>query len=108
MPIATGTHQIDDGPLVETGTGGLQLEGPTGAVAETFFAVINGTSNVYVGAIDGTGGYLSSIGVPLVISSDVAVQVSLGDYANDAAAATAGVPIDGLYRTASVVKVRVA
>jgi hypothetical protein len=32
----------------------------------------------------------------------------LGDHANDSAAATAGVPIGGLYRTGSTLKVRVA
>lgn len=32
----------------------------------------------------------------------------LGSYADDAAAAAGGVPIGGLYRTASAVKVRVA
>lgn len=32
---------------------------------------------------------------------------ALGNYADDVAAAAAGVPIGGLYRTASAVKVRV-
>lgn len=32
----------------------------------------------------------------------------LSNYADDAAAATGGVPVGGLYRTASAVKVRVA
>jgi hypothetical protein len=31
----------------------------------------------------------------------------LGNYADDTAAAAAGVPLNGLYRTASVVKIRV-
>jgi hypothetical protein len=32
---------------------------------------------------------------------------ALGDYADDTAAAAAGVPLDGVYRTGSVLKIRV-
>ena len=36
------------------------------------------------------------------------VRVTLGDYANDAAAAVGGVPVNGLYRNGSALMVRVA
>lgn len=39
---------------------------------------------------------------------DGAVVLALGDHADDAAAAVALVPVGGLYRTASAVKVRIA
>lgn len=42
------------------------------------------------------------------VKSGVLGMPVLGSYADDAAAATGGVPIGGLYRTASAVKVRVA
>ena len=34
------------------------------------------------------------------------VITGLGNYANDAAAATAGVPLNGLYHTAGAIKIR--
>ena len=52
----------------------------------------------------------SQLAVPLVgtvlVKEHIGAQV-FGNYANDAAAAAAGVPIDGLYRNGSVLMVRV-
>lgn len=36
------------------------------------------------------------------------VRVTLGDYADDSAAASGGIPINGLYRNGSVLMVRVS
>lgn len=36
------------------------------------------------------------------------VRVTLGDYANDAAAEADGVPVGGIYRNGSVIQVRVS
>lgn len=44
----------------------------------------------------------------LNVKSGVLGMPALGSYADDAAAATGGVPVGGLYRTASAVKVRVS
>lgn len=41
-------------------------------------------------------------------SGTVLLLATLGNYANDAAAASGGVPIGGLYRNASVLMIRVA
>lgn len=51
----------------------------------------------------------SQLAVPLVGTVLVKEHIGagLGNYANDAAAAAAGVPIDGLYRNGSVLMVRV-
>jgi hypothetical protein len=38
----------------------------------------------------------------------VSLNVTLGDYANDAAAAAGGVPVGNLYRNGSAVMVRIA
>ncbi len=109
IPIATGTHQIDDGPLSEDGAGGVVLLAPTGATTETYLQVSNGSSTVVLGAIDASHTYVVAFGAALNLSSDTAITVStLQAFADDAAAAAGGVPVQGLYRTASVVKVRVA
>ena len=42
------------------------------------------------------------------VNAPVVTVGSLGNYTDDAAAAAAGVPINGLYRTGSAVMVRVA
>lgn len=46
-----------------------------------------------------------------ILTVDVAGRcgfVQLGNYADDAAAATAGVPVGSLYRTGSIIKQRIA
>lgn len=42
------------------------------------------------------------------LSEAAGVSVALGDYADDAAAAVGGVAVGALYRTGSILKVRVA
>lgn len=42
------------------------------------------------------------------LSEAAGVSVALGNYADDAAAATGGVAVGALYRTGSILKVRVA
>lgn len=46
--------------------------------------------------------------VALVDSGITLVQFELGEYADDAAAATAGVPIGGMYNDSGAVRVRVS
>lgn len=46
--------------------------------------------------------------VDLSLSEAAGVSVALGNYADDAAAATGGVAVGALYRTGSIIKVRVA
>lgn len=41
-------------------------------------------------------------------SGVVFISATLGNYANDAAAASGGVPVGGLYRNGSVLMIRVA
>lgn len=36
------------------------------------------------------------------------VRITLGNYANDAAAASGGVPVNGIYRNGSILQVRTA
>jgi hypothetical protein len=74
----------------------------------------SGNNNDYDARIIGSGGSGTSgngaltfqCGV-VIFPADIRVG-ALSDYADDAAAATGGVPIGGLYRTASAVKIRVA
>ncbi|HET8689802.1 MAG TPA: hypothetical protein VFM18_24630 [Methanosarcina sp.] len=50
----------------------------------------------------------SNTGVVVETKSGPVIAVALGNYANDSAAATGGVPLGGLYRNGSVLMVRVA
>lgn len=44
----------------------------------------------------------------LAVAAEKILGAGLGNFANDAAAATGGVPVGGFYRNASVVQVRVS
>ena len=59
---------------------------------------------------DGTQGIIQVNGVDRVVIGNTGIQygVPLTSYANDAAAAAAGVPVGGLYHTTGSVKVRLA
>lgn len=50
----------------------------------------------------------NTTGVVVETKSGPVIAVPLGNYTNDAAAATGGVPLGGLYRNGSVLMVRVA
>jgi len=87
------------------------------SAANTPFIDFNssGNNNDYDARIIGSGGSGSLGGGEIIVQSAVLVSppnfrfsTALGDYVDDAAAATAGVAINQVYRTGSTIKVRVA
>ena len=59
---------------------------------------------------DGTQGIIQVNGVDKVVIGSTGIQsgVPIASYANDAAAASAGVPVGGFYHTSGTVKVRLS
>ena len=55
-----------------------------------------------VAPLDGSEEFTAAITIP------TASITSLGNYADDSAAATGGVPVNGLYRNGSVIQIRVS
>lgn len=57
---------------------------------------------------DGVSGAIQVNGVDKVVIGPTGIQsgVPIASYANDAAAAAAGVPVGGLYHTTGTVKIR--
>lgn len=68
-------------------------------ISEILIQAMDGT---YTTAFEMSAGYTA-----FTLGSNIFKVSGLGNYANDAAAAAAGVPLDGLYHTAGVVKVRI-
>jgi hypothetical protein len=81
----------------------VDLTFDTDAVA----AMVSGSINTRIESVISTGTQLASI--MAYTASLLSVKLhsgSLANYANDAAAATGGVPVGNLYHTAGAVKVR--
>jgi len=79
--------------------------------------VVQGGFNVTFTAVAGVNLNLPANGTLATIEGDETLSnkalsaprlISLGDYADDIAAAAAGVPVGGVYRTGSALKVRVS
>lgn len=93
---ADGKLSIQTSDVVPTVTGGFRVT-MTAAGDSQFLVPFSGT--------------LATTANPETLSNKTLAGpkvTGLVDYADDAAAATGGVPVGGLYRTASAVKVRVA
>ena len=126
--LTTAIVGTDVGLTITTGDGS---KFPTLGVDDYFYATITDPSGNYevvkVTAVSGSSmtivrGQEGTIGLSFPVGSrieqcitaqsilDVVTQTShnLGDYADDAAAATAGIPVGFLYRTGSAVKIRVS
>lgn len=63
-------------------------------------------NNVSVGVSDAD--VVAGVVTKNATSGAVLLNATLGNYANDGAAATGGVPVGGLYRNGSIVMVRVS
>jgi hypothetical protein len=78
----------------------------TGALSTTTTLAAGTTVTAGTGVIATTGGVTATAGGLTVTAGTVSLPLT--DYADDAAAAVGLVPVGGLYRTASAVKIRVA
>jgi len=85
------------------GEGSTATTGSAGGDVRIFGADAKGTGNNKGGDVTLAGGVPTGTGVTGKI-----IITGLTDAANDAAAATAGVPVNGLYRNGSVMMVRIA
>ena len=95
-------------PLREDGTGGVVLDPPAGATTESYFGVTNGGVGTYLGAIDGEFGYASAFGGRLVLQGQPGVGINgVLNFADDTAAAAGGLDVGTIYRTGSILKIRV-
>jgi hypothetical protein len=82
---------------------------PSSAISAIGVYTWNNGLDIQVRNDDGT--YIDSYGGKLNINTGgniVRLQASISDYADDAAAAAASLPVGGLYRTGSILKIRVA
>ena len=85
---------------------GNNITAVSGSTNSTIFAV-SGSTNTRIESVISTGTQLAAI--MAYTASLLSVKLhsgSLVNYANDAAAATGGVPVGNLYHTAGAVKVR--
>lgn len=93
---------------------GVELATAAGVATARIFANYNTAATLQANAAGGliTLNIASAAnGFQILYSSTVMLTFpaeGINDYANDAAAATGGVPVTGLYRTASALKIRVA
>lgn len=91
-----GTLSIQTSDIVPLVTGGFKVA-----------LVAVGDSQVRLPLV----GTLATVGNPETLTNktlDTPLLSNLGNYANDAAAASGGVPVGGVYRNGSVVQVRVS
>lgn len=115
--IRTAGFSVDPTGSITSSGSNAAIELGNKLAANTPFIDFNssGNNNDYDARIIGSGGS-GSLGegeitvqsAILVSPSNFRFSAALGDYVDDAAAATAGVAINQVYRTGSTVKVRVA
>lgn len=105
LALTGGLTLNDEGPggRLIVGTG-MTIARATGGFPVTFIAT--SPSQVAVPL----SGFLATTANPETLSNKTLAtpkMTGLGNYANDAAAAAGGVPVDGIYRNGSVLMVRV-
>lgn len=112
LQAANNLSDLDDAPTALANLGGTA----TGIALFTAAAASNArtaigataTGSSLITAADAAAARTAAAAMDRALSEAAGVSVALGDYADDAAAALGGVAVGKLYRTGSILKVRVA